>query len=488
MTLVIRGGWVFDLSGGRRADVVVEDGVVTAVGPDAGAPYAAPGAATVLDATGRIVVPGLVNAHTHSNQTIESGLCDALPLDAWMVLASYGGAGARLGPRDLYVSTMLGCLEMLRHGTTAVLDCARVEDSLTGEGLDAVVQAYVDSGMRAAVAAQFSDLQFVSSLPTSLADPEMSLPTGVRADPDEVLSGVLEFTDRWRGRHRRIEPLLGPSSLPRCSTPLFEASVDVARQRGLRMQTHLLSAKSQAVLARERYGCSTVEFLDRIGALTDRVSFAHAIWLDDREITAFGASSAVAVHNPVSNMKLGAGRAPVDRLLRAGATVAIGADGASSNDGQDMWETLKMSVLVHRGDGDPALWPGARDALGMCWTGGAAAMGRPLGAVAPGACADLVLLRDDVLFPAPDDQLAHQLVYRGAAAAVDTVVVDGEVVVDGGRLTRVDEGALRAEARELTARLWAGLGERQARFAAVEPMLQRLEQRVRALPWPLEAV
>lgn len=476
---LIRGGHVFDLASEFGVtDVLVEDGVITRVGPDLDAD-----GAEVLDASARIVIPGLVNAHTHSNQTIERGLCDDLPLDTWMVLASYGGAGARLSPRELYVSAMLGAIQMLRSGTTSVLDCARADHEWMGDGLDAITRAYVDSGMRANVAAQYSDLDFFSSLPLDLIDGTEDLVRPPRAKPDVVLGEVLAYIDRWNGTHPRITPMLGPSSLPRCSTDLFEASAETARDRGLRLQTHLLSAKSQIHVADTRYGTSTVEFLERIGCLGPWASFAHAIWLDDDEIARFAASDAVAVHNPVSNLKLGAGVAPVPDMLRAGAAVALGSDGASSNDSQNMWETVKMAALLPRAHGEPESWPGAASVLGMCWDGGARALGVPLGRIAPGHRADLVLLRTSEVFVAPKEQVAYQLAYGDMGNAVDTVLVDGETVVRDGKVIAVDVDAILAEAAELAARVWKGLPDRLTNYERTAPLLQRLENEVRRRPW-----
>jgi guanine deaminase len=430
-----------------------------------------------------VVIPGLVNAHTHGNQAIERGLCDALPLDEWMVIASYGGAGARLTPRDLYVSTMVGAIQMLRSGTTAVVDCARADEEWLDEGLDAVTQAYVDIGMRAGIAALYVDLDYFSSLPLELVGRGSARPKRPRSDPDEILEAVTRYIMRWRGRNARITPMLGPASLPRCSTELLVASVDLARREGLRLQTHLLSGKSQIYVAQARHGRKTVEFLRDIGCLGPWASFAHSIWMDDEEIGYLAESGAVVVHNPVSNLKLGAGQAPVPELRRAGAVVALGTDGASSNDSQNMWETVKLAVLVHRTDDAPEQWLGASDALDMCWLGGALAVGQPIGRIAPGHRADITLLRMSEVFPAPRAQLANQLVYGDPAWAVDSVMVGGKLVVRDGQIVTVDVEAIVAEARELAQRIWAELPERTRHHDRARGRLQKLETAVRRQPW-----
>ena len=435
--------------------------------------------ARVIDATGMIVMPGLINAHTHSNQSIEKGLCDALPLDAWMVVASYGGAGATLGPRDLYLSTMVGALEMVSTGTTAVLDCPRCDPRWFDDGMDQIMFAYRDVGMRANVAAQYSDLDFLDSLPMALIGEDR--PRARTGTVPEIVARIEPYLERWRDRHPRLRPMLGPSSLPRCSTELFAASLEVARRHEVALHTHLLSAKSQVPLARSRYGGSTVDFLRRMGGVQPWTSFAHAIWLDDEEISLLGSLGATVVHNPVSNLKLGAGIAPVPAMLRAGVAVALGTDGASSNDGQNMFETLKAAAILQRPSVPQDQWPTALETLRMCWDGGSRALGQRLGRIAPEFRADLVLLRPGELRLAPKEQMANQLVYAELGRSVDTVLVDGEVVMAGSRIVSVDADALRVEAQRLIDGIWSSLPAREARFAEIGPTLARLEREVRSL-------
>jgi 5-methylthioadenosine/S-adenosylhomocysteine deaminase len=472
---LVRGGRLFDLElPFEPSDILIEDGAIVRVGPGLEAANA-----RVVDATGMIVMPGLINAHTHSNQSIEKGLCDALPLDAWMVVASYGGAGATLQPRDLYLSTMVGALEMVTTGTTAVLDCPRCDPRWFDDGMDQIMFAYRDIGMRANVAAQYSDLDFLDSLPMSLIGEERERArTG--SVPD-IVGRIEPFLERWRARDARLRPMLGPSSLPRCSVELFEASLEVARRHDVGLHTHLLSAKSQVPLARSRYGGSTVDFLRRIGGIQPWTSFAHAIWLDDEEIALLGSLKATVVHNPVSNLKLGAGIAPVPALLRAGVTVALGTDGASSNDSQNMFETLKAAAILQRPIVQREQWPTALETLRMCWEGGAQALGQRLGRIASGFRADLLLLRTGELRLAPKEQIANQLVYAELGRSVDTVMVDGEVIVARGAVTSVDAASVLAEAQRLSDGIWSTLPARAARFAEIAPTLDRLEQRVREL-------
>ena len=477
-TLLIKGGYLLQPDEPLvQADLLITNDAIAAVGD-----LTPPPGADVLDATGKVVIPGLINAHTHSNQSIEKGLCDKLPLDAWMVLASYGGAGARLEPRDLYISALLGAIEMLSTGTTAVLDCNRTEPAWFDEGMNAVMQAYIDIGMRANVATQYADLDFFSSIPLGLIDaPESVTGRARRGNVNDSLDRAERFIDKWKDRHPLLTPMLGPSSVPRCSRDLFEGSLALARRKGVRLQTHLLSAKSQVPVAEERFSGSTVDYLRSLGGLQEWTSFAHGIWLSDEEVAVLGETDTGIVHNPVSNQKLGAGIAPAPALVRAGVNVALGSDGASSNDSQNMFETVKSAAILHRIANPPDNWPGAEDVLRMCWHGGAAVMGQRIGRIAPGCKADLTVLSTASLFLAPKEQLMNQIVYSELGMSVETVIVGGAVVVRNRKIQTIDVDAVLSEAQELAARVWASLPERFTRFEETEPLLRQLEERVGAL-------
>ena len=477
-TLLIKGGYLLQPDEPLvQADLLITNDAIAAVGD-----LTPPPGADVLDATGKVVIPGLINAHTHSNQSIEKGLCDKLPLDAWMVLASYGGAGTRLEPRDLYISALLGAIEMLSTGTTAVLDCNRTEPAWFDEGMDAVMQAYIDIGMRANVATQYADLDFFSSIPLGLIDaPESVTGQARRANVNDSLDRAERFIDKWKDRHPLLTPMLGPSSVPRCSRDLFEGSLALARRKGVRLQTHLLSAKSQVPVAEERFSGSTVDYLRSLGGLQEWTSFAHGIWLSDEEVAVLGETDTGIVHNPVSNQKLGAGIAPAPALVRAGVNVALGSDGASSNDSQNMFETVKSAAILHRIANPPDNWPGAEDVLRMCWHGGAAVMGLHIGRIAPGCKADLTVLSTASLLLAPKEQLMNQIVYSELGMSVETVIVGGTVVVRDRKIQTIDVDAVLSEAQELAARVWASLPERFTRFEETEPLLRQLEERVGAL-------
>jgi 5-methylthioadenosine/S-adenosylhomocysteine deaminase len=482
---LLENAWLLDAERPlEQADMLVQDGAIAAIGHQ----LDRTSQVKRVDASGHLVLPGLVNAHTHSNQALERGLADNLPLDSWMVLASYGGAGACLNADDLYVATAFGALEMLRSGCTAVVDMARVDQGPHFETqADAVVRAYRDVGLRAAVALQYSDLDFFDSLPLHLVDSRPPLPSS----PPGALDAILANVETWARRLQTdadptIVPMLGPSSVGRCSDALFERSADLAARLDIGLQTHLLSARSQVPLARQRFGKRTVERLAEIGCLGERVSFAHAIWPDTVEIGLLAESGSAVVSNPVSNQKLGAGIAPLQAMRDAGVRLALGTDGASSNDCQDMWATLKAAAVLHKTYGPAESWVSARDALRWCWEGGARVLRLPVGRLEVGALADLTLLRLDRLLRLPTEHMRNQLVYASPGSAVDSVFVHGRLVLDGGRVVGVDEDSIWRAAQKIVDRLYGAMGARLETFAAAQPAMQALERAVRALPLEIE--
>jgi cytosine/adenosine deaminase-related metal-dependent hydrolase len=213
---------------------------------------------------------------------------------------------------------------------------------------------------------------------------------------------------------------------------------------------HLLETKVQAEIARSAYGTTMVQHLDKLGLLGPRLSCAHTVWIDDEDIALMGERGAMVVHNPESNAKIGAGIAPVSRMLRAGLTVALGTDGASTNDNLDMHEAMRVAIMLQRPfESNRAAWPTAADAFAAATVAGGRAMLCPgLGTLAPGAPADLVLHDLRTPFWTPLNNPLHQLVFGATGSTVDTVIVAGRILVREGRITAFDmEPVLRRGAR-----------------------------------------
>jgi cytosine/adenosine deaminase-related metal-dependent hydrolase len=489
MSLLIRGGLVLADADAvvAAADVRVEDGRIARVAADL-AP--APGERTI-DAHGKLVLPGFVNAHTHAHNNLAKGALDGRPLEIWV---QYLGARvANRTPRDIYVGTALGAIEMARTGTTCACDMAQVTPWPTDETLDAVARAYADVGLRASIAAQVFDLSF----PESLADVESLLPDDLRAavrpsapyPRAEVLDTLRRAAARWHGAQGgRIRFGVGPNLVTLCSDAFLEACGALARERDLTLQTHLSETKAEALTARRRYGRRAAEHLRARGLLGPRTVLAHAVWLDEAELDLVAEGGATVAHNPVSNLKLGAGIAPVLAMRARAIPVALGTDGSASNDNQNLFFPLRLAATLHRVvDPDYDRWPSARDALRMAIRDGARAAGfaGEIGAVAPGHRADLVVLDLRSSYHHPRNDLVAQLVYCETGSSVDTVLVDGRVIVEGGRVVTVDEAALLAEADEVARRVAREMAAPVDLVRRLEPYVRRAYFRANRADWPV---
>ena len=432
-------------------------GEILAVGPDAGA--GEDRFDRVIEGRGRLLAPGFVNAHTHSPANLIQGTGDRLshPAFMWMNQAYT----AHRTPREVYVSAMLGCIQMLSSGTTAVLDHFPGQ-ACTIEDVDAAMEAYRDSGMRAVLGLRFYDAAFADILPEDGAIPrEVAAEIGA-LDPlkpvplDEVRALTVEAVQRWHGFDGRLAVFPAPSNPERCSDAALVMCGELAERYDLGIHTHLLESRVQAEIAQEKYGCTMVEHLARLGLLDRRLSLAHSIWLDDDDIGRLADGGSVVVHNPESNLKIGAGTAPIPEMMARGVKIALGTDGAGTNDNLIMHEALRLAAILHR----PALpergrWPGAKDVLRMATEGGAAAIQRSgtIGSIEIGKRADLVLYRLDAPWWVPVNDPTSQLVFAENGSSVETVLVDGRVVVEDGRIVAFDAGSILREAAPMMSRI-----------------------------------
>jgi cytosine/adenosine deaminase-related metal-dependent hydrolase len=452
-----------------RKDILVADGRIAAV--RVGRSVAAP-EARIVDGRKRLLIPGLVNAHTHSPLNILKGTGDILSHSAFMWRNQADTAGRT--PDEIRLSALLGCIEHLLNGTTAVIDHFP-EQGFDLACVEAVVDAYRISGMRAVVALRIFDEPYTDIEPAG-GFPQESMIENPLAPPPLAESLVLveEAIRRFDGAAGgRIRVCPAPSNPMRCSDALLEAVRDIAERYDTGIHMHLLETAVQAKIARQRYGNSMVQHLDDLGLLSRRLSTAHTIWLDDDDIALMAARGAVPVHNPESNLKLGAGISPIARMLRAGVAVALGTDGAGTNDNLDMHEVMRLAVILQRpGEPDRRKWPSARDALNMATVnGGRALRVDGLGFLQAGAPADFTLHNLDTPSWTPVNDPLMQLVYAASGATVDTIIVGGAVLVENRRITTFDSGSVVAAVQDLVPRL-------RARNQALRGWTLRLEELV----------
>jgi cytosine/adenosine deaminase-related metal-dependent hydrolase len=439
-SILIAGGSVLDLANPleplRRADILVENSTIVriAVHENIECP-----AATRLDARGCIVLPGLTNAHTHSPENLAAGFCDGLGLESWR--NAVWTRLDHLSADEVRLAVLLGAVQMLKQGVTAVVDHFR-QTPATIEALDTARDTYERTGMRVILAVMLRDR--VRNDGQLIGAPTGGGPLSTTA--------VRDFWQEVANRHRpqsRVAMGLGPSAPTRCTDAMLEMAVEISRQHTLYLHTHVAETRSESDAAQDLYGCRTIRYLNDLGFLGPRTSLAHCVWIDDEEVDLIARSGAVVAHNPISNMVLGTGIAPVRSLIDGKVHVAVGTDGAASNGAQNIWETIKCAALLARcGAPAPSEWLSARDALMLGVGGGRRVFGLPPGVIAENAVADIAVLPlaqetlDEFFDP------VRALVY-GAQALARHVLVSGDPVLVDGRITAFDEFELVAELQQI---------------------------------------
>jgi 5-methylthioadenosine/S-adenosylhomocysteine deaminase len=416
-----------------------------------------------VDCSRFLVVPGMVNAHNHSNENWFRGMWDNLPLEPWMLFSYPALAAPEQSSDEIYLRTLLGAIEQLRSGATCVVDFLYELDGFTTESLEAVVRGYRDAGLRAVISLGIGDRAYHETV--ILEEGLVSRDLIERLERERPPSWsdwerfVRDAVERFHRPDEGISISLGPSGPQRCSDEMLAGCAALAAELDLVIHIHVLETRMQAVSGKRMYGTTLVEHMDAIGFLSPRVCFAHGIWLTPHDIELVRNLGVSIAHNPASNLKLGSGLAAVPRLLAEGVNVALGTDGMSSNDGLDMFASLKLAALVHKLWGiDYEQWLGAREVWQLATSGGAQVAGdaNGLGRIEPGRRADLVLLDLDSHVFTPLNDPLRQLALGSTTLAVDSVLVAGEWSIRDGRVTGVDEAEIlervRATGREIVGR------------------------------------
>jgi 5-methylthioadenosine/S-adenosylhomocysteine deaminase len=470
-----------------RGDLVIEDSRLAYVGPPDPA-RRQEAHDTVLDAARHVAIPGLINAHTHTYATLFKGSFERLPLDLWLIYMR--SPTGRLSGEQLYLGSLVSAVEMLRTGTTTCLDHFFGNTSLPYGGMPQELAAMDVAGMRAAVAYVLADLKWEDTLPLDRSMVQGAADAAQRVtgrETEQGLAAAEAFFGAYQGRYPRNTLLVGPSAAHRLSDQMLAGCRTLADRFGIGLHLHVGEAKSHAVQARQAFDTSLVGRLDALGVLGPDVSMAHGVWLDDAEFRLAAERGATIVHNPASNLKLGSGIARVRRMRELGVNVAVATDGPCSSDNFNMFEAMRLAGLLHTSNQvDYRDWPSARQVLRMATVNAARAcnLQDQVGSLEVGKRADIVLLRRDSYALAIDNDLPVQLVYCETGSSVDTVLVDGEIVVQDGRCTRVDEQDLYRQVSAARTALQPGVAAELAASAALEPPIREMWHRVAGLPLP----
>jgi 5-methylthioadenosine/S-adenosylhomocysteine deaminase len=434
-TLQVRNACILTMVPGQEpipdGELICRDGLIEYVGPSRTRPEPGDQACPaeridqILDAEGAVLIPGLVNAHTHLPMTLLRGFADDMPLQQWLEECIWP-TEARLDQDGVYWGTMLGILETLQAGITCICDMYHFPAART--------RAAIDGGLRA-------------------------LPSGVLlqfADHLNNVSTALEFVLELRkNAPSRIIPMLGPHAPYSCTPEMLHRVAEAAIEHHLGVHIHVAETRDEVQQVKQRTGMTPVEYLDSVGLLDNHVTAAHCVHVTDSEVELLANKQIGIVHCPSSNMKLASGFAPVPRMLQAGARVGLGTDGAASNNRLDVLQEARMAALIHKGySADPRVVT-SEQALHMATYGGAQALGLAdsIGTLEVGKCADFAIISLAGAHTQPLHHLHSQLIYAAHAGDVVCTVVDGVVLYERGNFPHLDAERIMSRAREAAHRL-----------------------------------
>jgi 5-methylthioadenosine/S-adenosylhomocysteine deaminase len=445
---LIRGGQVYDHEGDVHkpavADILIEDDKIVSVGAN----LAPEGAHDVIDASGRLVVPGLINAHYHSHDVLCRGLFEELPLEIWLLYTL--PMGVNRSKEEVRARTLVGALECLRCGITTVQDMLGLFP-LTDEDTDVVIAAYREAGIRVVFSPMVWDIP-----PVGMIRHKDRLPPDVQetlGNKPRPIREQLDYLERQFKRHPAAGTLhwaIAPFAPQRCTPKMLQGCAELADKYDLPVYTHVYETRGQALIARDLFadhGGSLINYMDNVGLLGPRLNIVHSVWISREEIDRLAAADAGIVLNQLSNLKLKSGIAPVYDMRRAGVRLGLGCDNCSGTDVQSVFQAMKMfCLLVAVSNSEPGP-PLAHEVLCHATIGNArtAGLAHCLGAVRPGYKADLVLIDLNDVAYLPYNSAARQLVYTESGRGVESVMVDGRMVVRNRVVKSIDEDALRRE-------------------------------------------
>jgi 5-methylthioadenosine/S-adenosylhomocysteine deaminase len=435
--LLVLGGTLVSMDKERRivldAGIAIVGGRIVAVGSrrDISGTYTAP---QTVNADGRLIVPGLINGHTHIPMTLFRGLADDLDLQDWLTKYIFPAEAKNVSEEFVRAGTRLGLAEMIRGGTTTYCDMYYFEDAIADETAKAGVRGV-------------------------LGETIIDFPVADNKTNAEGMAYVAKFVQRWKG-HELIVPAIAPHSPYTVSEEHLKAVHAFSESTGAPIVTHISETKREVDDSVKAKGASPIDYLSRIGFLSNKVIAAHVVWPSDEELDLLKKTGVGVIHNPQSNMKLASGVAPVPQMLKRGLLVGLGTDGAASNNDLNMWEEMDTAAKLHKVfSGDPKVLS-AEEAFEMATIRGAQALHleTEIGSIEKGKRADLVIVERDSLNQIPLYNVYSDLVYATKANDVETVIINGRIVMRDRRLLTLNEQEIKASARRFRDQVTRSLG------------------------------
>src|SRR5688572_3144107 len=435
--LLVLGGVIVTMDQTRRViddgGIAITNGRIVAIGPRAEIERAYT-ARQRVSSVGKVLTPGLINGHTHVPMVLFRGLADDLDLQEWLTKYIFPAEAKNVTEEFVRVGTRLGLAEMIRGGTTTYCDMYYFEDAIADETAKAGVRGV-------------------------LGETVIDFPVADNKNNAEAMAYVERFVARWRG-HQLIIPAIAPHAPYTVSEQHLKAARAFSDRTGAPIVTHIAETKREVEDSVKAKGASPVAYLDRIGFLNERVIAAHMVWPQDSDIAILQRRGVGVVHNPQSNMKLAAGVAPVPRMLADGVLLGLGTDGAASNNDLNMWEEMDTVAKLHKVfTGDPKVIS-AQQAFELATIRGAQALHleKEIGSLETGKRADLLVIDRDTLNQIPLYNVYSDLVYATKASDVETVIINGRLVMRNRRLLTLDETSVKNDARAFRDRIIKSLG------------------------------
>ncbi|MGB5336758.1 MAG: amidohydrolase [Woeseiaceae bacterium] len=438
--LIIRGDYVVSMDEAgtivENGAVAVDENMIVAIGT-ADQILADYSAAQILEGEKRIVMPGLVNGHSHAAMTLLRGVADDLALMDWLNNYIFPAEVEFVDQEFVRIGTELACWEMIRGGTTTFVDMYYFPDTIA----DVVDRC----GLRAMISATVIDQRS---------------PDAENAD-DSINKGN-GFIERWQGRNERITPIFGPHANYTLNAEQLAATRSAAMRYGVPISIHLSESPFEVQYSKDTYGMTSIDLFESIGFFEGPTIAAHVVWPTPEEIPILAKRNVGVIHNPTSNMKIASGIAPVAAMLAAGVRVGLGTDGAASNNDLDMWEEMRLASLLQKVDRMNPEVLSATTVLTMATRGGATAigLGDTIGSLEVGKRADLIQVAFDDVHHVPTYDVVSHLVWVSDEQDVASVVVDGKILMKDGEMLTIDTARVATEAREFAARIQAALEER----------------------------
>lgn len=439
--LIIAGDHIVTMN---ASNAVIEDG---AVAVQAGLIMAVDTAEAIdanyvanerLDGTDRIVMPGLVNGHSHAAMTLLRGVADDLALMDWLNNYIFPAEVQFVDENFVRIGTELACWEMIRGGTTMFVDMYYFPDT--------IAEVVEQCGLRAYISATVIDQRS--------PDAESA---------DDSLRKGRDFVARWKNANSRITPIYGPHANYTLNADQLRATREAAIADGVPISIHMSESPFELQYSKDTYGTTTIDLMESIGFFDGPTIGAHVVWPTEEEIPILVERQVGVIHNPTSNMKIASGVAPVTEMLDAGVRVGLGTDGAASNNDLDMWEEMRLAAFLQKVQlMDPQALP-ALTVLDMATRGGARAigLGESIGRLEVGYKADLIQVDFSDVHHVPTFDVRSHLVYVTDEQDVASVVVDGKLLMRDREMLTIDTERVAEEARELAARIQTALDERR---------------------------